>query len=94
MTANFAGKELAKSDIQGACLIAEIAGGIVAGVSGTVLLLGINPAALLGLTSITLNLLDDFLGIPLNPKALLFISGIGVGLQAGAGVAAYVGYLQ
>ena len=53
---NFDGDELATSDIQGVCMFVEVGGGLVAGVSATAMLVGMNPAWLagIGLSSVAL----------------------------------------
>ena len=46
---SFAGSELTTTDIQGVCAFLEISGGIIAGVSATAMLVGMNPIWLAGL---------------------------------------------
>ncbi|HMF58463.1 MAG TPA: hypothetical protein VK619_19115 [Pyrinomonadaceae bacterium] len=43
ITTGFQGNELRKSDIEGTCAFVEIGIGVIAGVSGTLMLLGVDP---------------------------------------------------
>lgn len=90
----FAGAELTQSDIRGVCLFVEIGGGIIAGVSATAMVVGMNPAWLAGLAlpfapvlmAIDYKLLQSATG-------LLVMGGVNAGLQAGAGAGAFLGGL-
>lgn len=91
---SFKGDDLTISDIQGACVFVEIAGGIIAGVSATAMLVGMDVRWLAGLVvplAPTIAYFDyKFLS---SAKGLLVMGGATAGLQAGAGIGAFLGGL-
>jgi hypothetical protein len=90
----FDGQELGRSDITGVCMFVEVAGGLVAGGYATAMLLGMDPGYLAAV-AITPALINQiFLEKLLNSAtALLLMGGASVGVQAGGGIAAFVGGL-
>ncbi|MDE8347535.1 MAG: hypothetical protein POH28_15380 [Acidocella sp.] len=94
MTAEFNGAELTRPDFTGACLFTEINVGVIEGVSATGMLMGIDPDAVAVLGASVLTGMDLFMFLrhpAISPKALLVMGGRNVGIQAGAGVAGYLG---
>jgi hypothetical protein len=93
----FAGTELTEKDIQGVCAFLEIGGGIIAGVSATAMLVGMNPIWLagLGLAAAAGPAGMIYLDYRLLRSAtgLLVMGGLNAGIQAGAGVGAFLGGL-
>ena len=101
---SFKGDELAESDIQGVCMFLEIGGGVIAGVSGTAMLVGMSPAWLAA--AVAASGASPIAG-PIAPIAnmyvwqrltetatgLLVMGGLNVGVQAGIGGAAFLGGL-
>jgi hypothetical protein len=85
------GADLTEADFQGVCVFAEGAGGLIVGVSGDVMFLGGNPAWLLTLPAGGGMSVDVFLK---SCNALLLMAGVNAGLQAGAGLSGYLGYLR
>ena len=93
----FDGDELSATDIQGVCMFLEAGGGLIAGVSATAMLVGMNPIYLAGLA----------MAAPLGPAAamyldakllasatgLLVMGGVNAGVQAGGGIGAFLGGL-
>ncbi|MBA8879503.1 hypothetical protein [Phyllobacterium myrsinacearum] len=93
MTDAFKGKELAESDIQGATVYIDAAAGLIIGLSGSAMLLGIEPLPLMmGLSNPAMMLIANV--AILRAPAVLVMGGVNVGLQAGAGIGALVGYLR
>jgi hypothetical protein len=90
ITEFFKGAELAQSDISGACMFIDGGAGLVAGYSTTIMLLGIDPTVLVA--NLALPLLD-IVAVRARPNAVLLIRGPNVGLQFGAGVAGFLGYV-
>ena len=91
MTSFFPGKELAAADFRGICIVFDAGAGLVAGYSGTLMLLGIDPAAF------AMQAVSPILSLLLNqaqPNAILLTRGPNVGVQAGAGVTGTIGYLM
>jgi len=77
--------DLTVSDIRGVCLFGEIGGGLVVGGSATAMVLGMNPGWLYALA------LDPMLAPVLefqmlqSATAILLMSGMNAGVQAGGG---------
>lgn len=93
MTDTFKGSELTESDIQGATVYIDAAAGILMGLSGSAMLLGINPLPLMvGLSNPTFYPIAGITAI--RAPAVLIMGGYSVGLQAGAGIGLMVGYLR
>ena len=90
----FHGRELARSDLQGAVVFVEGAIGLGVGASGDAMLFGINPFLL------TLAISNPLLQTVLMPRALdtaagaMAFIGLNAGPQAGGGVAGLVGYMR
>ncbi|SIQ29253.1 MULTISPECIES: hypothetical protein [Acidiphilium] len=94
MTAEFRGAELSKHDFTGACIFVEINVGIIEGASATGMLMGIDPEAVTVLGASVLSGMDLFMFLrhpTISPKALLVMGGRNAGIQAGTGVAGYLG---
>jgi hypothetical protein len=93
----FKGDELSPSDIAGACMYVEGAGGLYVGYSGTAMLLGMNPLLLAAALAVPPTMFD--LKYHLLKQAyktatcVLLMHGFTSGAMAGAGVNVYVGYL-
>lgn len=91
---SFSGKELTYNDITGACIFVEIGGGILAGVSATAMLVGMDPVWLAGfaipfapiMIAFDERLLQSAVG-------LLVMGGTNLGIQAGGGIGAFLGGL-
>ena len=77
ITDAFRGKELSRADLRGVTVFVEGGAGVVGGGSVSAMLLGIDPAAFVVETA----------------PAVLVTAGLNVGLQAGWGVAAFVGLM-
>lgn len=93
MTPSFRRSELRRSDLMGATVFVDGGGGLVVGWSGTAMLVGINTALLAaGMASPPLNFLAT--QAITNAPAIILMTGMTVGLQAGAGIAGLVGYLR
>lgn len=90
MTDFFKGTELAITDFRGICLFVDGGLGLIAGYSVTAMLLGIDPA--MAVMQVTSPIMSLFLGRA-TPKAFVLFRGPNVGIQAGGGVAGFVGYL-
>lgn len=90
ITDNFAGNEFTQSDIQGVCMFVEAGGGLIAGGSGTVMLLDLNPLyiPLALVSSYGAQLLTN------SAKGILLMAGANVGIQAQIGIVGYYGYLR
>jgi hypothetical protein len=95
MLESFKGDELTKSDIRGVCAFVEIGGGLVAGASGTAMLVGMNPVWLAATIATATFGAAAFAESQLVNSAtgLLMMAGVNVGIQAGGGVGAYLGGL-
>ena len=97
ITDTFKGNELSQSDIRGVCIFLEVGGGILAGVSGTAMLVGIDPIWLAGIGPamaggpLTMVMLDYEL--IRAAKGLLVMGGLNVGLNAGVAAGAFIGGL-
>jgi hypothetical protein len=93
----FKGDELSPSDIAGACMYVEGAGGLVAGYSGTAMLLGMNPLLLAAALAVPPTMLD--IKYRLLKQAyqtatcVLRMRGYTSGVIVGVGANVYVGYL-
>ena len=93
MTPAFAGSELKRSDFQGATVFVDGGGGLIVGWSGTALLVGIDATMLaLGLSSPALSIFASN-AIAAAP-AVILMTGMNIGAQAGAGIAGLIGYLR
>lgn len=93
MTSAFNGKELSKSDFQGATVYLDGGIGVGYGKAGTAMLLGINSAQLaLGLSSPAMMWLAE--NAIANAPVALVMGGTTVGVIAGAGAGILVGYLH
>ncbi|MBA8901703.1 MULTISPECIES: hypothetical protein [unclassified Phyllobacterium] len=93
MTDAFKGTELAESDIRGATVYIDAAAGIVAGFSGSAMILGIDPLPLIiGLTNPLMMMYAQF--AIWRAPAVLIMGGVNVGFQAGMGIGALAGYLR
>ncbi|MFP3503836.1 hypothetical protein [Burkholderia sp. SIMBA_062] len=93
MAPAFDGKELSKSDFQGATVYLDGGVGVGYGKAGTAMLLGINPAQLaLGLSSPAMMWLAE--NAIAHARAALVMGGTTVGLIAGGGAGILVGYLH
>jgi len=90
----FAGNELGRTDINGVCLFVEIAGGLIAGVSATAMIVGMDPRWLAGLMAPVAPVLAyiDYRMLQ-SATGLLVMGGINAGLQGGAGIGAFLGGL-
>ncbi len=94
---SFKGDELTRSDITGVCIFAEAGLGFFAGVSGTVMLLGMDPILLAA--AVAASGVNPALGAYVDDrllqssKAVLLMAGLNVGLIAGGGAAALLGGL-
>lgn len=83
---SFDGDELAEDDVRGVATLVELAGGVVAGVSCTVMLLGMDPKwAVAG--SVAGPALGPYPTLMLlsSAKAVLLMHGVNAGVQAGGG---------
>ncbi len=89
----FAGDELTRSDITGVCEFLEIGGGLIAGGSGTAMLLGMNPVWLAAFLGGPLGMVAANIGLQHSATAILVMAGVTAGIQAGAGGAAFLGGL-
>jgi len=93
----FSGNELSQNDIRGVCVFLEVAGGLVAGVSATAMLVGISPVWLAGLSLAPVGgpLAMAYLDYKMIEAAtgLLVMAGVNVGLTAGGGIGAFIGGL-
>jgi hypothetical protein len=93
---SFKNDELTISDIRGVCAFVEIGGGVVAGASGTAMLVGMNPMWLAAaMATVTLPVAGAFAQTQLANSAtgLLVMGGLNAGVQAGGGIGAYLGGL-
>lgn len=93
---SFPGSELTRSDITGVCVFAEIGGGVVVGGSGTAMLMGMDPALLAAMmASALVPPAAAYFDYELFQSAtsVLIMAGINAGIQAGYGIAGYVGGL-
>lgn len=81
--------ELSKSDIQGPCAFFEVGGGLIGGGSGTAMLVGLDPKFLPMLTNPLLTQV-----LVNSGKGLLLMAGFNVGMQAGGGGSALLGFLH
>jgi hypothetical protein len=88
----FDGQELTRRDIRGVCLFVEIAGGVVAGVSATAMLLGMDPMWVPGLAVPIAELVIEY-ELLRSATGLLIMDGMNAGVQAGAGAGAFLGGL-
>lgn len=93
----FKGDELSPSDIAGACMYVEGAGGLYVGYSGAAMLLGMNPLLLAAALAVPPTMLDLKYRILIKAyktaTCVLLMHGLTSGLIAGAGANVYVGYL-
>lgn len=87
------GRDLMRSDFTGPCMYVEVAAGLIAGGSGTAMLFGLSPAWLAAMVAapqagaiLQYKLLE-------SARGAILMAGINAGLQAGAGVAGYIGAL-
>lgn len=88
MTSAFKGTELTESDLQGATVYVDAGAGILAGVSASVMLLGIDPLPLLmGGTYFAQDAIR-------RAPAVLVMYGVNIGPQFGWGVGGLIGYLR
>jgi hypothetical protein len=91
-SAKFGNRELTVHDIRGAVLFIEGAAGLIVGVSGDAMLFGMNPLMLAtglanpAMSFLTAQAMADAAGV-------MLFGGINVGVQAGYGIAALVGYM-
>jgi hypothetical protein len=83
---------LTKDDIQGLCMYTEIGGGLIAGASGTAMFVGLNPVYLALMAAPGAQFFAQQLFIN-SSKGLITMAGVNVGIQAGGGVSACLGYL-
>jgi hypothetical protein len=93
---SFAGEELVRGDITGVCMFAEIGGGLGGGGYALAMLMGMNPVWL-GVAVATAPFLPlssfSYTKLAQSATALILIAGTNVGLQAGGGVAGFIGGL-
>jgi hypothetical protein len=96
MTTNCPGAELTASDFKGVCFFAELGGGLIVGGSGVVMLAGCQGglnwwqsslASLTGPAGATIQMI----AMLASARAVIPMAGINAGIQAGGGVAGYVG---
>jgi hypothetical protein len=93
MTNAFHGKELTRSDLQGAIVYIDASASLVYGWAGDLMLLGINtPMFVLGLSSPAFSFLME--EAVANAPAVLFMRGQTVGIQAGASLGLLAGYMH
>ena len=102
ITNAFKGKELTKDDIKGVCMISEISLGLGVGGSATAMYLGMSMSSmgpdLVRISSGFLgNLIIDELGIfddyEGSCMAVLIMTGLNIGVQAGGGFTESIGIL-
>ena len=84
------GNELTADDFAGACVAYDAGTGLIAGYSGAVMLVGINPVALAAAVA---GPVGQILGPRIDPKAAILSRGWNVGPQASAGITGQVGYM-
>ncbi|WP_110946860.1 hypothetical protein [Pseudomonas bohemica] len=95
-----ANRDLTRDDITGVCVFMEVGGGLIAGISGTAMLFGLDPKLL----AISLAVNATPVGAVLGPlvmqrhllqsaKGAVVMGGVNAGLQAGGGGAIYLGGL-
>jgi hypothetical protein len=90
MTPFFSGRELKAGDLRGVCLVFDGGAGLLVGYSGTLMMLGIDPAPLAA--EISSPMMGLLLG-QAEPNAILVTRGLNIGVQAGGGVSGTMGYL-
>lgn len=89
----FKGDELAQKDIRGACALVQIGGGIIAGVSASAMVVGMDPLLMAAM------MLGGPQAIWLEPRLLesatgvLVVAGANVSAQVGGGAGALIGGL-
>ena len=93
---SFAGDELAESDFRGVCAFVEAGGGLVGGGSATAMIFGMSPlwlAAYMASVNPMFLAASPFIGSKLfsTAKGILLTAGLNVGVQAGGGIAAFIG---
>jgi hypothetical protein len=92
ITTDFEGDELAESDIRGLCCFAEIGAGAGVGLSGTGMLLNLDPKRLpLLLGAVSHPILPEYFFN--SADAVLYMGGVNIGLQWGGGMSGLMGYL-
>ena len=93
ITESCPGPELTRDDFRGVTVFVEGGGGLIAGLGGTAMLMGINSAEFLAALALPGGSL--LLGHAISQaRAVLVAGGLNAGLQAGAGIAAFGGYLR
>lgn len=81
------GKELTRDDLTGPCVFVEASAGMGVGASASAMYLGVHPVELFWGSASPLpkdNICD-------TARACLLVAGLNVGIQAGAGIAAFFG---
>lgn len=93
-------RDLTRDEITGPCLYMEVGAGVLAGVSGTAMLFGLDAKLLAAVMLMNASPLTSLSVSPMltqqllkSARGALVMGGANVGLQAGAGGAAYLGAL-
>lgn len=92
------GPDLTYEDFRGPCLFVDGGAGLIGGGSGTLMIAGCNPTVGEFLMGAVTNLLPmpgmaQLRTLMQAARAVIAMAGVNVGLQAGAGVAGYLGLL-
>jgi hypothetical protein len=90
---SFDAEDFKRSDITGVCMFAEVGGGVIVGGSATAMIVGMNPMWLAAtlVTPMLMPIIEDQLLE--SATGLLLMAGLNAGIQAGAGLAAFLGGL-
>lgn len=93
-------RDLTSDDITGPCMYTEVGVGLVVGGSATALLFGLDPKLLALSLALNSNPATSLIAatsvsrrLAQSAKGALVMAGVNAGVQAGGGVAVYVGYL-
>lgn len=87
------GRDLIRSDFTGPCMYVEVGAGLAVGGSGTAMIFGLSPAWLAAVVAAPQMAAITYIQLLQSARGAIVMAGVNVGVQAGAGGAAFIGAL-